>query len=504
MTGTHPRTGARVSSGAVTPAFPPVPLERLASVVPGASLLRGGDDALITDVAFDHRSVTPGSLFFAVPGERADGHEYAAEAVAAGAVAVVVERWLDLGAPQVRVASVREAMGPMSSMAFGNPSSSMATVGITGTNGKTTVTYVLESIFEAARWRSGVIGTTGGRLDGEPLPLSHTTPEAPDLQRVLALMRDRDVRAVAMEASSHALAQHRTDGVVFDVAVFTNLSQDHLDYHASMEAYFAAKARLFTPAHALYGAVNVDDPVGRRLREAEIPITTYAVDNAADLRASDVGVTADGLSFVLGGVAFRSALRGAFNVANIAGAVVAARHLGVPDRAIVDGVAALRAVPGRMEPVDAGQDFLVVVDYAHTPDSIRSVLRAARPLTSGRLILVFGCGGDRDRLKRPAMAVAATQGADLTVFTTDNPRSEDPLAILAEVQRGAVDSGGEHVVEPDRRSAIRAALHEARAGDVVVIAGKGHETVQEFSDRTIPFDDRTVAREELVTLGSSA
>jgi UDP-N-acetylmuramoyl-L-alanyl-D-glutamate--2,6-diaminopimelate ligase len=479
-------------------------LERLASVVPGASLRRGGDDALITDVAFDHRSVTPGALFFAVPGERADGHEHAAEAVAAGAVAVVVERWLDLGAPQVRVASVREAMGPMSSMAFGEPSSSMATVGITGTNGKTTVTYVLESIFEAARWKAGVIGTTGARLDGEPLPLSHTTPEAPDLQRVLALMRDRDVRAVAMEASSHALAQHRTDGVVFDVAVFTNLSQDHLDYHASMEAYFAAKARLFTPAHARHGAVNVDDPAGRRLRESEIPITTYAVDNPADLRASDVRATAEGLSFVLGGVVFRSALRGAFNVANIAGAVVAARDLGVPDSAIVDGVAALRAVPGRMEPVDAGQDFLVVVDYAHTPDSIRSVLRAARPLTSGRLILVFGCGGDRDRLKRPAMAAAATQGADLTVLTTDNPRSEDPLAIIAEVQRGAVDGGGEHVVEPDRRSAIRAALHEARAGDVVVIAGKGHETVQEFSDRTIPFDDRTVAREELVSLGSSA
>jgi UDP-N-acetylmuramoyl-L-alanyl-D-glutamate--2,6-diaminopimelate ligase len=501
MTGTHPRSGARVSSGAVTPAFPPVPLERLASVVSGASMRPGGGDALVSDVAFDHRAVTPGALFFAVPGERADGHAFAEEAVAAGAAAVVVERWLDVDVPQVRVASVREAMGPISASAFGEPSSSMATVGITGTNGKTTVTYVLESIFRAAGWKAGVIGTTGARLAGEPLPLARTTPEAPDLQRVLALMRDRDVRAVAMEASSHALAQHRTDGVVFDVAVFTNLSQDHLDYHESMEAYFEAKARLFTPAHARHGAINVDDPAGRRLRHADIPVTTYAVDRDADARATKVHATADGLSFALDGLAVGSVLLGAFNVTNITAAIVAARRLGVLDDAIIDGVAALRAVPGRMEPVDAGQDFLVVVDYAHTPDSIRSVLRAARPLTPGRLILVFGCGGDRDRLKRPAMGAAATRDADLTILTTDNPRSEDPLAIIEEIERGAAKGDGEHFVEPDRRTAIRSALREARDGDVVVIAGKGHEVVQEFRDRTVPFDDRTVAREELETLG---
>lgn len=496
MTGANPRSGARVSSGAVTPAFPPVPLERLALAVAEATI-RGDATLAVSDVAFDSREVTPGALFFCVPGLRVDGHDFASAALDAGAVALVVERWLDADVPQALVPSVREAMGPMSAVAFGDPASSMTMAGVTGTNGKTTVTYLLGSILAAAGKTPGVVGTTGASIAGDPVHLSRTTPEAPELQRLLAQMRDRGVRGAALEVSSHALAQHRVDGIVFDVAIFTNLSQDHLDFHPSMEAYFEAKARLFSAAYAHHGVVNVDDASGRRLLDASIPMTTYAIHREADLRATGVVVNRDGIECSVDGLALRSGLRGGFNVGNVLAAVAASRTLGIGDDAIVAGIAALREVPGRMEPVEAGQDFLVVVDYAHTPDSIRSVLRASRPLASGRLILVFGCGGDRDRAKRSPMGAAATENADLTVVTTDNPRSEDPMDIIAEIEPGAKEGGGAYVIEPDRRSAIRLALGDARAGDVVVIAGKGHEAFQERRGETIPFDDRVVAREEL-------
>lgn len=503
MTGRDPRSGARVSSGAVTPAFPPVPLEHLTATVPGAQI-EGDPGVLIADVAYDSREVARGALFCCVPGERTDGHGFAADAVAAGAVALVVERWLEIDTPQVLVGSVREAMGPMSSIAFGDPAASMITVGVTGTNGKTTVTYLMESIFEATAWKAGVIGTTGARVAGEPLPSSRTTPEAPDLHRLLAAMRDRRVRAAALEISSHALAQHRADGLVVDVAVFTNLSQDHLDFHGTMEAYLEAKARLFAPSHAKHAVVNVDDPIGQRLLRAAIPVTTYGIEHDADLRAADVVANADGTAFTVEGVVIRSSLRGRFNAANALAAVAAARALGVDYDVIVAGIGALHHVPGRMETIDAGQGSLVVVDYAHTPDSIRSVLLAARPLASGRLIVVFGCGGDRDRHKRSLMGAAATSTADLTIVTTDNPRSEDPLAIIAEIEPGANEGGGAFLIEPDRRAAIRLALQEAASGDVVVITGKGHEPTQELRDRAIPFDDRVVAREELEAIGRDA
>jgi UDP-N-acetylmuramoyl-L-alanyl-D-glutamate--2,6-diaminopimelate ligase len=501
MTPDDPRTGARVSSGAVTAAFPPVPLDDLVAVVADATI-RGDGGTPVTDVAFDSREVGPGALFFCVPGLHVDGHTFASAALEAGAAALVVERWLDVEAPQVLVGSVRDAMGPISAEAFAHPASSMVTVGVTGTNGKTTVTYVLASIFEAAGWTAGVVGTTGASVAGEPVPLARTTPEAPDLHRLLARMRDRGVRGAALEVSSHALAQRRVDGVVFDVAVFTNLSQDHLDFHATMDAYFDAKARLFTPVHTVRAVVNVDDAFGRRLlRDPAVPTTTFGLGAGADVRAGDVVVTRDGIGCTMGGVTIRSRLRGAFNAENVLAAFAAARELGIGDDAIGRGIAAVHEVPGRMEPIEAGQDFLVVVDYAHTPDSIRSVLRAARPLTSGRLILVFGCGGDRDHAKRSPMGAAATSGADLSVVTTDNPRSEDPLAIIAEVERGAQEGGGSFVVEPDRRVAIRLALQEAGPGDTVVIAGKGHERFQELRGETVPFDDRSVAREELEVLG---
>jgi UDP-N-acetylmuramoyl-L-alanyl-D-glutamate--2,6-diaminopimelate ligase len=400
---------------------------------------------------------------------------------------------------------VRRAMGPMSAAAFSHPSSSLITVGVTGTNGKTTVTYLLESVFDAAGWTAGVVGTTGASVGGEAIPLARTTPEAPDLHRLLARMRDRGVRGAVLEVSSHALEQHRVDGIVFDLGVFTNLSQDHLDFHGTMDAYFGAKARLFTSEHARKAIVNSDDPFGRRLlHDIGIPATTFGTGAGAGLRTRDVLVTRDGIACTMDEVAIRSRLRGAFNVENVLAAAAAARALDIDDDAIRRGIAALREVPGRMEPIEEGQDFLVVVDYAHTPDSIRSVLRASRPLTSGRLILVFGCGGDRDRAKRSPMGAAATANADLTVVTTDNPRSEDPLSIISEIEPGAKEGGGAFVVEPDRRAAIRMALRDAGAGDVVVIAGKGHEQSQELRDATIPFDDRVVAREELRAMWGGA
>jgi UDP-N-acetylmuramoyl-L-alanyl-D-glutamate--2,6-diaminopimelate ligase len=492
----------QVGSRPVEPSFPPVAVGAVAAAC-GAEL-SGDPTVVVTDAAYDSRDVRPGSLFFCVRGEHADGHAFAAEAVTGGASAVVVERDLDVPAPRLRVGSVREAMGPMSAVVFGDPAASLTVVGVTGTNGKTTTTYLLEAVFGRSGRVPGVIGTTGARIDGSAVPLERTTPEAPDLHRLLSRMRTEGVAAVAMEVSSHALAQHRVDGVVADVALFTNLSRDHLDYHRSMDAYSEAKARLFTPALARRGVVNADDPFGSRLmRDAAIPLTSFGVDaSGADLRATDLEVDARGIGFTVRGVGVRSPLRGRFNVWNCLGALAVAEVLGIDLDVAAAALHDVSGVPGRMEPVDAGQDFLVMVDYAHTPDSIVSVLRGARPLAAGRLIVVFGCGGDRDRAKRPLMGEAATSEADLTIVTSDNPRTEDPLAIIGEIVPGAETGGGPYVVEPDRRVAIRRAIEGAGTGDVVVIAGKGHETVQEIDDDTVPFDDRKVAWEALVTRGN--
>jgi UDP-N-acetylmuramoyl-L-alanyl-D-glutamate--2,6-diaminopimelate ligase len=478
-----------------------IALAGLAEVV-GAEI-RGDAGVLVGDAAYDSRDVPAGSLFFCIPGDAVDGHDFAPAAVAAGASALVVERWLDLEVAQLRVEDVRSAMGPISAEVFGRPAEALTTIGITGTNGKTTITFLLEAVLRAAGVRSGLLGTTGARVDGEPVALERTTPEAPDLHRVLTRMRGAGVRAVAIEVSSHAMAQHRVDGVVFDLAVFTNLSQDHLDYHRSMASYYEAKAALFTPAHASRALIGVDDPWGRRLAaEATIPVTTYGVDADADLRATDVEADVGGLRFRLDGVEVRTRLRGAFNVQNALAALGVARAIGIDPRTAATAIGGRTEIPGRMEAIEAGQEFLVVVDYAHTPDSIRNVLRGARSLAAGRVLVVFGCGGDRDRSKRPAMGAAATAEADLTVITDDNPRSEDPADIIAEVLPGAEAGGGRFVVEPDRRAAIRLAVGEARPGDVVVIAGKGHEPYQEFGGRRFDFDDRTVAREELLALGA--
>ena len=483
--------------------LPHVPLSAAAAAVPG-SQTRGEASAPVDEVAFDSRQVVPGALFFCVRGATADGHDFAEEAVRAGASALAVERWLDLGVPQILVPSVRQAMGPMSAVVLGDPARSMTIVGVTGTNGKTTIVHLLDAVFRAAGHRTGAIGTVGAHVAGEPVPIARTTPEAPDLQRLLRRMRDAGVTTVAMEVSSHALDQGRVGGLLFDAAVFTNLSQDHLDHHGSMESYFAAKASLFTDNRTKQAVVNLDDPWGRRLLDLPVPVTTFGLDPAADVHAENVRTRTGGLSFRVGGSEVTSSLRGGFNVSNCLAAIASSELVGVDPDDAIRGLATAGQVSGRMEPVDAGQRFLVVVDYAHTPDSIRTVLAAARPLATGRVIVVIGCGGDRDRAKRFPMGAAATEGADLTVITTDNPRSEDPLDIIAEVERGAAEGGGRYVVEPDRRAAIRLAVSHAHPGDVVVIAGKGHEAEQELADRTIPFDDRVVVRAELEALGGAA
>ncbi len=469
---------------------------------------RHGADVEVVDATHDSRQVAPGWLFCAIRGAQTDGHLHAAEAVERGAAGVLVERWLDLDVPQVRVGSVRGAAGPAAAVVHGHPSRDLTVVGVTGTNGKTTTTYLLEAAFGAAGWGTGAIGTVETRIHGEPQPGVRTTPEGPDLQRLLRHMHVRGVDAVAVEASSHGLDLRRVDGTEFAVAVYTNLSQDHLDWHGSMEAYLAAKARLFTSELARSGVVHLDGPWARRLLEhAEIPVTTLGRDADADVCIVDERYSVDGGVAHLAGrdldVEIATRLPGRFNLTNAAVAVVAAARAGVPIAAAVAGVAGCAGAPGRLERVDAGQPFTVLVDYAHSPDAIEAVLESVRALLEpeGRVLIVIGCGGDRDRGKRQPMGRAAAT-ADVAVLTSDNPRSEDPDAILAEIIAGArraVADGAEVdlVVEPDRREAIRIALERAGPGDAVVIAGKGHETGQEFADGTLPFDDRLVARDLL-------
>jgi UDP-N-acetylmuramoyl-L-alanyl-D-glutamate--2,6-diaminopimelate ligase len=443
----------------------------------------------VTAITHDSRAVVPGALFCCLPGARVDGHAFAGQAVDGGAVALLDERIVSVEATQVVVAEARSAMAPVAAAFFGHPSRQLQVVGVTGTNGKTTTVHLLGSIFAAAGRPARLIGT----LTGE-----RTTPEAPELQERLATFRDDGAEAVAMEVSSHALALHRADAVWFSVAVFTNLSQDHLDFHESMEDYFAAKARLFDPTRAALGVVNVDDPHGRLLFEsAPVPMVAFSLADASDVR---VGPTES--TFRWRGEQVRLSLGGRLNVANALAAATAAEQLGVPVGDIAKGLSSAAPVRGRYEPVVAGQPFAVLVDYAHTPDGLEQLLRSVRETVQGRLLVVFGAGGDRDRDKRPAMGEVTTRLADEAILTSDNPRSEDPGVIIDAVRAGAHPAGVLHV-EPDRRAAIALALGRAQAGDVVVIAGKGHETSQQFADRTMPFDDRAVTTEELERLGWS-
>jgi UDP-N-acetylmuramoyl-L-alanyl-D-glutamate--2,6-diaminopimelate ligase len=455
----------------------------------------------IADLAYDARGATPGSLFFCVPGSRADGHDFAAEAVANGAVALVVERSLELEVPQLVVADARRAMGVAADEFFERPTEELELAGVTGTNGKTTTAFLLYSILAAGGRRPGLLGTIESRVGGERRPALRTTPEAIDLQRSFREMLDGGDRSCALEATSHGSALGRLDRVRFSALVFTNLTQDHLDFHGTIDRYFDAKRRLFTEERPP-AAINVGDPYGRRLAEelqGHDRLVTFGFADDAQLRPESLDLGPRGARFTTDGLELETRLRGRFNVENVLGAVAAARLLGIEDDAIARGVKELRGVPGRFEAVDEGQPFAVLVDYAHTPDSLENVLRTARDLAQNRLICVFGCGGDRDRGKRPQMGRIASELADLAIVTSDNPRSEDPDAIIGEIVFGAAR---DVEVEPDRREAIVHAIDAAREGDVVVIAGKGHEQGQQFADRTVPFDDRDVAREALRRLGA--
>jgi UDP-N-acetylmuramoyl-L-alanyl-D-glutamate--2,6-diaminopimelate ligase len=444
----------------------------------------------IADLVYDSRTVRLGTLFFCVPGERSDGHDFADRAVKEGASALVVQRLVPARVPQVVVTDVREAMARAAATFFGRPTEQLEVAAVTGTNGKTTTSFLLYSILEAAGRKPGLLGTIESRVGGERRPATRTTPEAIDLQRTFREMLDVGNRSVAIEATSHGSTQKRLLETRFAVLVFTNLSQDHLDFHETMEAYFDAKRHLFVDGLAP-AAVNVGDPYGRQLadelRGLGGELVTFGFADDADLGPDAVDVN--------------TSLRGRFNVENILGAVAAGRLLDIDHSAITAGIENLEGVPGRFESVDEGQPFTVLVDYAHTPEALENVLRAARGLDAGRVICVFGCGGDRDRGKRPIMGRIAGELADVAIVTSDNPRSEEPRAIIEEIVAG-VDGGLE--TEPDRREAIVRAIEEARPGDVVLIAGKGHEQGQQFRDRTVPFDDREVAREALRRLGAAA
>jgi UDP-N-acetylmuramoyl-L-alanyl-D-glutamate--2,6-diaminopimelate ligase len=460
----------------------------------------GAPEVEISGLAYDNRSVTPGTLFFCVPGFKVDGHDFAPDAVERGAAALVCARPLGLGVPEVVVDDVRAAMALAAARFHGDPTSKLQVVGITGTNGKTTTAFLVRSILEAAGRRTGLLGTVASIVGGVEEPVERTTPEAIDLQATFARMLDAGDSACVMEVSSHALQLHRVDGVHFAARVFTNLTQDHLDFHPTMEDYFAAKRMLFERAGGP-SIVNADDlEYGQRLAREIDAALTFAIDHDADYRALDVEFDTSGSTFACaapGGeqVAIRTRLPGLFNVSNALAAIAATHSLGVPLATAAEALAEAERVPGRFEPVDEGQDFAVLVDYAHTPDSLGNVLRAARKITRGRLHVVFGAGGDRDRSKRPLMGRVASELADRAIVTSDNPRSEDPDAIVDEVYAGTV-GGAER--EVDRRRAIALAVEGASAGDVVVIAGKGHEQGQEFEGgRKEPFDDVTVVRDAL-------
>jgi UDP-N-acetylmuramoyl-L-alanyl-D-glutamate--2,6-diaminopimelate ligase len=487
-----------------------------------AADLRGGASVEIRDLAYDSRLVAPGTLYFCFPGEHSDGHDFAATALDAGAAALVVERPLDLDLPQAHVEDARAAMAPLAAAFHGDPTSELTVVGITGTNGKTTTAFLVRHLLQAAGRRCGLLGTVQQVVGGAVEEVERTTPEAIDLQRTFERMLEAGDDACAMEVSSHALVLHRADSIHFAVKAFTNLSQDHLDFHADMEDYFAAKRLLFSgeggaPLIELEGGIsvlNVDDPYGRRLAEelscgegAEC-ISYSATGGAADLSARGVAFDAAGSRFRClspdGELEVETPLPGDFNVSNALAALTVAYALGLDLRGAATALAGAQQVPGRFESIDEGQPFAVVVDYAHTPDSLENVLNAARRITSGRLISVFGCGGDRDREKRPLMGGAGAELSDLAVVTSDNPRSEDPASIIEQIRAGIPDDAhAEVLIEQDRRQAIGLALGRASEGDTVVIAGKGHEQGQEFEGgRKVPFDDRDVAREELRRLAA--
>jgi len=474
----------------------------------GALDTRGSLEGEWGRVEYDSRAVKQGDVFVAAPGQKADGHSYVAAAAAKGAVAAIVERYVpEAPVAQVRVDHARRALATLAAEETDHPSREMTLVGVTGTNGKTTTTHLIRAALAARGDRTGLVGTVGYEFEGEEMAAPHTTPEAPDLERLFRSWRNRGATAVVMEVSSHALAQDRTYRVAFDVGVFTNLTQDHLDFHGDMESYRAAKAKLFRAeargddTKKMTGVTNADDPEGRWIRaHADGPTLGYGIGAAAEVSATDVGLDPAGtrlrIRYPNGSVPVALRLRGAFNVSNALAAFAAAYAAGTPPETIAKGLAAVKAVPGRLEPVDEGQPFQVLVDYAHTPDALARALEAVRAFGPKRLHLVFGCGGDRDRGKRPLMGATAARLADRVTITSDNPRSEDPSAIIREIQAGVGAAPNVQAIV-ERAEAIASAIAACEAGDALLIAGKGHEMYQILGERTIPFDDREAARRAL-------
>ena len=472
----------------------------------------GSGDPDVSLIAYDSRCVVPGALFVCIRGQSADGHSFANDAVRRGACAIVAdhpERVKDFPSdvPLVAVPDSRQALPILANHFYDYPSRRLKLVGVTGTKGKTTTTFLIEGALRRAGLATGVIGTLGARIREESVVLDRTTPESVDVQEMLARMVSKGVSAAVMEVSSHALAMHRTEGCEYDVGVFTNLTHDHLDFHSSLDDYLNTKLMLFEQypqrsAKRFVAVINADDPKSEQVRRATCgDVMTYGVCNPADISASNISARTDGISFDVacpdGRLHIELTLGGMFNVYNSLAAVGAALAVGLGTAEIKAGLESVKAVAGRFESVDCGQDFTVIVDYAHSPDSLVNILRSARELTVGRLIVVFGCGGDRDKLKRPIMGKIAADLADVCIVTSDNPRSEDPEGIIGEILVGANDSREPVQAVTDRREAIKYAIETAGAGDLVVIAGKGHETYQIFRDRTVDFDDREVVREVL-------
>lgn len=490
----------------------PTPLAELADQL---GLPTGGAAGQVTGITHDSRAVRPGDLYAALPGARFHGADFAPQAADLGAAAVLtdptgLDRAAATGLPVLVVDDPRARMGALAATVYGHPGQGLLQIGITGTSGKTTTAYLVQGGLDAATdGVTGLIGTVETRIGDERLKSERTTPEATDLQALFAVMRERGVDAVAMEVSSHALVLGRVDGCVFDVAVFNNLSPEHMEFHSGMEDYFQAKAQLFTPGRSRLGVVNLDDEYGRRLvKEASVPVVTFSAEGHpdADWRADDVVVGPMDSTFTVRGpdgerLSARAPLPGPFNVANTLAAIVTLTVAGLDPHPVAEGVGAVPGVPGRLERVDAGQPYLAVVDYAHKTDAVESVLRALRKVTEGRLHIVLGCGGDRDTTKRGPMGAAAARLADTAVLTSDNPRSEDPLAILAAMLAGAAEvpahERGEVQVFEDRAAAVAAAVARAEPGDAVLVAGKGHEQGQDIHGVIRPFDDRQVLREAI-------
>jgi UDP-N-acetylmuramoyl-L-alanyl-D-glutamate--2,6-diaminopimelate ligase len=504
-------------------AHDPVTIKRLLVALRGQVEVldqRGDANSLVYAITDDSRAVVSGSLFVAVKGERVDGHGFIHQAIKAGAVGVIAQSSVASGTlPFVQVADSRKALGLLGSQFHGNPSARLKMIGVTGTNGKTTTTYLCKALLEGVGQRVGLIGTVAYQIGQESLPASHTTPGALDLQELLSKMVESGLTAAVMEVSSHALALDRTSGCEYDMALFTNLTQDHLDFHHTMDEYFEAKLRLFTGMAGGQKAgkrafVNMDDPHGSAVLAAcPVPVWSYAIQNQADLRAERVHLSLAGTTFSAatpaGTFTVESRLVGEHNVYNLLAAIGVALQEGATPDQICETTTRIVNVPGRFERVYSGQDFTVVVDYAHTEDALLRLLTAAQTLKAGRIITVFGCGGDRDRGKRPKMGRAAVEYSDVVVLTSDNPRTEDPMAILREVEVGVRDALARrghvqyHLV-PDRREAIGAAIREAQGGDMVLIAGKGHEDYQIIGTKKFHFDDREVAREAIQRLRNCA